>query len=75
MAIVRVKYYEPVINWCDYQWRIYKNSEDVKWINKVHERLDGFKTFAPLPPEESYCLYHPKDIERQERQNNYYDTL
>ena len=25
--------------------------------------------------EEEWCLYHPKDIKRQEAQNNFYDTL
>jgi len=41
----------------------------------VHERLEGFKTYAPLPQIESMALYHPKDIARQEKQNAYYDTL
>ncbi len=63
------------VNWPDYQWRIYKNTSLVKWVNKVHERLDGFKEYATLPLEESYALYHPKEIERQEKQNAYYDTL
>lgn len=63
------------VNWPDYQWRIWKNSPDIKWINKVHERLDGFKTYASLPDNESYALYHPKTIERQEKQNSYYETL
>ena len=63
------------VNWPDYQWRIYKKSDGIKWINKVHERLDGFKEYATLPSEEHFALYHPKDIERQERQNAYYDTL
>ena len=63
------------VNWPDYQWRIWKNKPEIKWINKVHERLDGFKTFAPLPEEESFALYHHKTIDRQEKQNNYYDTL
>ena len=63
------------INWPDNQWRIYKNNDKVKWINKVHERLGGFQTFASLPPIEEYALYHPKTIDRQEKQNNYYDTL
>ena len=66
---------EGRVNWPDYQWRIWKNTSDIKWINKVHERLDGFTTYAPLPDNESYALYHPKTIERQEKQNNYYDTL
>ncbi len=63
------------VNFPDFQWRIYKNTPEIKWINKVHERLSGFKTFAPLPAEEEWSLYHPKDILRQEKQNSYYDTL
>lgn len=63
------------VNFPDYQWRIWKNNGKIKWINKVHERLDGFKEFAPLPQSEEYCLFHPKDIERQERQNEFYNTI
>jgi hypothetical protein len=63
------------VNFPDYQWRIYKNIPNIQWINKVHEKLDGFKQFTYLPEVEEYCLYHPKDIERQERQNNYYDKI
>jgi hypothetical protein len=63
------------INFPDYQWRIYRRSPNIKWINKVHERLDGFKTYAPLPAIEEYCLYHHKDIKRQEKQNSYYNSL
>ena len=66
---------EGRVNWPDYQWRIWKNTSDIKWINKVHERLDGFKIYAPLPDNESYALYHPKTIERQEKQNEYYSRL
>jgi hypothetical protein len=63
------------VNWPDYQWRIWKNKPEIKWINKVHERLDGFKTYAPLPDDESYALSHPKTIERQEKQNEFYNKL
>jgi len=63
------------VNWPDYQWRIYRNDPSIKWINKVHERLDGFKQYATLPMQEEFALYHPKTIERQEKQNAYYDTL
>jgi hypothetical protein len=63
------------INWPDNQWRIWKNKTEIKWINKVHEVLDGHKTWTSLPEMEEFALYHPKTIERQERQNNYYDTL
>lgn len=63
------------VNYPDYQWRVYRNTSDIKWINKVHERLTGFKTIANLPQTEAYSLYHPKTIDRQEKQNDYYDTL
>jgi glycosyltransferase involved in cell wall biosynthesis len=66
------------VNWPDYQWRLYRNDPSIKWINKVHERLDGYKTFSSLPPGMEYgmlFLHHPKTIERQERQNNFYNTL
>ena len=63
------------VNFPDYQWRIYRNCPEIKWINKVHERLEGFKSYATLGAKEYYNLYHPKTIDRQEKQNNYYDTL
>jgi len=63
------------INFPDYQWRIYRNDGSIKWINKVHERLDGFKQYTVLPPEDEFCLLHPKTIEKQEKQNNFYNTL
>jgi len=63
------------VNYPDFQWRIYKNTSDIKWINKVHERLIGYKTISNLPQMEACSLYHPKTIERQEKQNDYYETL
>jgi len=66
---------EGWVNWPDYQWRIYRNIPNIKWKNKVHEVLEGFKTYTTLPMEEDYSLYHPKTIDRQEKQNNYYETL
>ena len=66
---------EERVNWPDYQWRIWKNKPEIKWINKVHEKLQGFKTYAPLPAHKDLALYHPKTIERQEKQNKYYSTL
>ena len=63
------------VNFPDYQWRIWKNIPKIKWINKVHERLDGFGLYTNFPPLDEMCLYHPKDIKRQEKQNNYYNTI
>jgi glycosyltransferase involved in cell wall biosynthesis len=63
------------INWPDYQTRICANKPEIQWINKVHERLTGFKTSAQLPALEEWSLTHIKDIERQEKQNKFYETI
>lgn len=63
------------VNWADWQMRIYRRHPDIKWKNKVHEVIEGYKVYGALPVEEQWALYHPKDIERQEKQNAYYDTL
>jgi hypothetical protein len=63
------------VNYPDYQWRIYKNSSDIKWKNKVHEVIEGYKTMAQLPAYEDLSLYHPKTIDRQEKQNSYYESI
>ncbi len=63
------------VNFPDVQTRIYKNSEKIGWINKVHERIVGFENYTSFPTDEVYCIKHIKDIKRQERQNDYYNTL
>jgi hypothetical protein len=63
------------VNWPDFQWRIWKNHPKIKWVNKVHEVLEGYSTYSDLHKEECFALYHPKDIEKQVKQNNYYNTL
>tara|TARA_R110000851_G_scaffold219278_1_gene372099 strand:+ start:244 stop:879 length:636 start_codon:yes stop_codon:yes gene_type:complete len=63
------------VNWPDYQTRIIQNSQKIKWQNKVHEQIVGISTKGVLPMEEEWCLYHPKNIHRQEAQNRFYDNL
>ena len=63
------------INFPDPQFRVYRNDEKIKWKNKVHEVLEGYKTISHLPTEEEWCLIHKKTIDRQEKQNEYYNTL
>ena len=69
------RYENERVNWPDYQWRIYRNDESIKWKNKVHEILDGYKKFSLMPQLDEMSLLHPKTIERQEKQNQFYNTL
>ena len=63
------------VNWPDYQTRIIQNSPKIKWQNKVHEQIVGVSTKGLLPTEEEWCLYHPKNIDRQEMQNKLYESI
>jgi glycosyltransferase involved in cell wall biosynthesis len=64
------------VNFPDPQMRLFRLGKDIKWKNKVHEILYGYKHITILPYDtEDFCLYHIKSIEKQEQQNNFYDTL
>ena len=63
------------VNFPDYQWRIYRRDSKIRWKNKVHEVLEGHDSITNLPPDEAWCLRHDKQIDRQEQQNDYYETL
>lgn len=69
------KYENERINWPDYQTRLYRNNSEIKWRNAVHEVIEGHKHFTVLPAVDELALIHSKTIEKQEKQNNFYNTL
>jgi hypothetical protein len=63
------------INYPDYQSRLYRNNSSIRWEGKVHEQIKGFKHYTLLPQIDELSLWHHKTIDKQEKQNNYYETL
>ena len=63
------------VNYPDYQARIYKNVDYIKWVRPVHEIIKGAKTFTHLPPYEQLSFYHHKKIDKQEKQNKFYTKI
>ena len=61
------------VNYPDYQNRILRNKPEIHWVNKVHEKIIGAMITTEIPP--GLDLIHPKTIEKQEKQNNYYNTI
>ena len=61
------------VNYPDYQARVFRRDESIRWTRPLHEFIDGCKTYAHLPPHEELSLYHPKTIEKQEKQNMFYN--
>lgn len=67
---------EGYINFPDAQDRIFKLRKGIQWENKVHEKLCNYNEKIGLPISDfSMCLLHIKEIERQEQQNSFYDTI
>ena len=60
------------VNYPDYQARVFRNDEKIRWTRPLHELITGCKTYAHLPPHEELSLYHPKTIQKQEEQNMFY---
>jgi glycosyltransferase involved in cell wall biosynthesis len=63
----------PIVNWPDYQGRIYKNNPKIKWDRRLHEKLEGYMKFANLPATVEMSLYHDKTIETQIKTNIRYN--
>ena len=60
------------VNYPDYQARVFRRDESIRWTRPLHEYIIGCKTYAHLPPQEELSLYHPKTKEKQEQQNRFY---
>lgn len=70
-----IRHYSPIINYPDYQGRLYRNTSNIKWEGKVHEKIVGYKNFGKIPFDNGFDILHFKDIARQEKQNSYYGIL
>ena len=63
------------VNFPDWQMRLYRNCEWVKWDGLLHSKITGYKTFNNLPENELFCILHPKQLDRQIEQNTLYDKI
>jgi len=70
-----VVYYKPIINFPDYQTRIYKNEDRIRFKNKVHEVITGYSHYSAIPDEWNWSLLHVKSLSKQISQNEMYSKL
>lgn len=67
-------YKRPLVNWPDPQCRVFKNDPDrIKWVGRLHERIEGNNNYVYLPFDEDLALYHDKTIEKQVETNLRYN--
>lgn len=48
------------INWPDFQGRVFKNLQHIKWYGKIHPYIAGARITCNLPLEEKYAILHDK---------------
>lgn len=66
---------EKSINFPDYQGRIFRRTDKIRWQGKVHEQVIGASAMSLFPDMEDFALEHIKTFERQINQNNLYSEL
>jgi len=69
------KFYDGMINFPDYQSRIYKNLSHIRYQRRLHEKVEGFKSYVFIPPQKDYAIIHEKTIEKQRQTNINYNKL
>lgn len=69
------KLYDGMINFPDYQSRIYKNLPRIRYQRRLHEKVEGFKSYVFIPPQKDYAIIHEKTIEKQRQTNVNYNKL
>lgn len=63
------------INWPDMQGRLYRNVPDIRWTNKLHEKIDGAKKVVGVNPNPRTSIWHIKSVQRMKAQDDYYQKL
>lgn len=75
-----------LVNFPDYQCRLFRTDKKLHWVGKVHEVLAvGEENYINKPAYFPYfsnnrevyecCIFHVKDIERQIKQNGLYEKI
>jgi len=67
--------YNDIINWPDFQSRLFKNQKNINWVGRVHEVLTGAEVYSYLPAEIEYAIYHEKQLDKQIKQNEHYSRI
>lgn len=54
------------INWPDYQMRIYKKCDHIRWTDEMHTKLSGSDKVIGVEATPKLALWHIKSIEKEE---------
>ena len=74
------------INWPDFICRVFKNAENIKYGNELHENIVGAEKMVSLQADPSIAVWHIKSVDKQDNRwndgnfivpdgDNFYDSL
>ena len=66
---------DGMINFPDYQSRLYQNLPHIRYERRLHEKVEGFKSYVFIPPQKDYAIIHEKTIEKQRQTNLNYNKI
>ena len=66
-------YQDGMINFPDYQSRLDKNLPHIRYERRLHEKVEGYKSYVFIPPQKDIALVHEKTIEKQRQTNIRYN--
>jgi glycosyltransferase involved in cell wall biosynthesis len=66
---------DGLINFPDYQSRCFKRLPYIRYKRRLHEKVEGFKSYTFIPPQKDYAIVHEKTIEKQRQTNINYNKL
>ena len=68
-------YNDGMINFPDYQTRLYKNLSHIRYERRLHEKVEGYKSHVFMPAQKEIALIHEKTIEKQRQTNIRYNQV
>ncbi len=68
-------YHDGMINFPDYQTRLYKKLPHVRYERRLHEKVEGYKSYVFMPAQKDIALIHEKTIEKQRETNIRYNQV
>jgi glycosyltransferase involved in cell wall biosynthesis len=62
-----------IVNFPDFQSRLFRNEPHIRYQRRLHEKVEGFKSYTFIPPQVDIALIHKKTMETQRNTNRRYN--
>lgn len=64
-----------MVNFPDYQSRIFKNLSHIRYERRLHEKVEGYVSHTFMPAQTDFAIVHKKTMEKQRETNLKYNKL